>query len=235
MKETITYKNSNFTLSLIFICIAIAVAVFFNNPTVINKRGEFIKNSNLPIEQITNRKNLNNIIENLQQKNKQLDQFVLDTKSEFNDLKGQINNLAQILMSKRESGELLLSNTNDLEPIAKVESVEEQAKVQLETDLQTLDDLLLSEKVNEDWSNSINLVIDEALSQPKMEGMELVDKHCGSTLCRIEFTFDKATVDFESIDEMLSLTANKGEGFTNINEETSNVIMYFAKEDYSLF
>lgn len=178
---------------------------------------------------------INNLIKIINKNDRKFERFIKDTKAEMELIKAQIENMNQIGSENREFDQSSFSSqSTELNLADKVQEIEDKAEVQTHTHLQTLEDLLYSEESDEDWSHTVNDSINEALIRPEMQGIELVKQHCGSTVCRVDLSFDKSNTDLEQIDEVISLIADRGQAFSTINEEDSNIILYFSSEGYLL-
>ncbi len=178
---------------------------------------------------------LKTLIKKIHQKEKKIDQFIISTRIEIDNIKAKIKNITQNDSENNEYKSQDLSQISSMSAEEKNQLIEKAAEKQSLSQRRTLEETLNTEKVNEKWSQSVVESINEVLLKPKMEGIEYVNHSCGTTLCGVNLLFDNSNTNIEEIDEMISIIADEGQAFVSINEEESTISLYFSNKKYSLF
>jgi hypothetical protein len=115
----------------------------------------------------------------------------------------------------------------------------ERAETQITAQVESIEDTILREKRDPEWSSEAELALTEAYRSDEMPGVGLVDAECGSTVCRVELSFDGSASPEQSIRDMVHLAPWAGPGFFVVDgidegDEPPAGVFYLAREGYSL-
>lgn len=125
----------------------------------------------------------------------------------------------------------------------KSNSLENDINDQLVLQYNKINDKILNEDVDVNWSVSAKGQITSMFSSENLTGLELVDLDCRSTLCKIDIsivdeggTYRDDFVSAETaVDKLTRVAPWPGEAAMEINSEGTNAVIYIFRRGHMLF
>ncbi len=176
---------------------------------------------------------------NLEQRSAKMNSELTSLRSQIVDLNQGQESIDRIASAGIESSEA--SAPDDEEGVAAELTLEEEAE-QVEAKTLELIDLfeetILTEGTDPEWTILAELAIDEASISEEMTEFNLVDAKCGTTMCRIELSFNGSKSPEESFRKLVHFAPWQGEGFIRIQDGNeggpAQAVVYLAREGYTL-
>ena len=162
-------------------------------------------------------------------------------KAEMNILKSQLkssnNNLAKLIDEKQYSSEQQLEEASEGQ-ILDLDLILQDQEEQAEKRMLSMEASLIGEDIDSTWSNSTTDQVQDAFDSIELDGAEVVDVDCRSTLCRIEIDFDDP---LRATEYQLWLSVKIGDilpqASMNVSEDgegNASAVLYLAREGYDL-
>jgi hypothetical protein len=153
------------------------------------------------------------------------------------ELESQRPGLAQLDRSQsRISQEVMKPRSpapaGDKEALAPLtsEQVRENANARVEAQLETLDATLHADRP--DLGAEANL--QQAFQRAAMEGLQLANAQCGTTVCRMDLASDGSVSSQDSLRNVSHIAPWSGQGFVQIDSASGNIVVYVAREGQAL-
>lgn len=172
---------------------------------------------------------------NLERRSAKMNSELTSLRSQIVDLNHGQESIDRIIESSEASA------PNDEEGVAAELTLEEEAE-QVEAKTLELIDLfeetILTEGTDPEWTILAELAIDEAAISEEMTKFNLVDAKCGTTMCRMELSFNGSESPEESFRKLVHFAPWQGEGFIRIQDGNdggpAQAVIYLAREGYTL-
>ena len=84
------------------------------------------------------------------------------------------------------------------------------------------------------WSKHAKQSVYDAFSTDELEGVNLNDADCGSTLCKLSLSLEGTKESGEVYRDIIDRAPWPGQSYVKIDEESGEVEFYLAKEGYEL-
>jgi hypothetical protein len=116
------------------------------------------------------------------------------------------------------------------------EEVDEQAQAVLEAQVQFIEETILAEEIDTEWSSWAELALIDACQSENMTGFDVVDVECRTTACRVEISLDGSVSPEEGLHNLSFVEPWDGASFTKIDVgvEPFQAVVYLAREGHSL-
>ena len=152
------------------------------------------------------------------------------------DIGTQFAQLQNNISKWAEKSESIDNLYKDDEQFNEMTEKDAEEKINTDTNQQiALMEITLQDKESDPkWSMEAKQVIYEAFSSDELEGINLNNAECGSTLCRANFSLDGTKEAGESFRDITDQAPWPGQGFVKIDEESGEVEFYLAKEGHKL-
>ncbi len=109
-----------------------------------------------------------------------------------------------------------------------------QMQIQIEKRIDHMDSALKDEDSDINWEYTVQEALYEKLQAEEMSSLELLETECGATMCRLTLS-----VNMSNVDDMANTALDvsqlwHGAGFYSMDERTGQLLLYIAREGYSL-
>ena len=114
------------------------------------------------------------------------------------------------------------------------ELAEAEAEAQVQDQISYVEDVLHSEHVDTEWSDSAVTALYDAVQNDPSEQFTVIDADCRSTLCHVRLVLKSGLPD-EGFRQLQEILPWNGESFFYMDDlESDEVAVYIAREEHSL-
>ena len=115
-----------------------------------------------------------------------------------------------------------------------LEEQEQRVLSQFRAQVETLETVLHSEFVDEEWAKPAMIALSDAFEEQADEGIEMLEVDCRGTLCRLSLAFDPERAE-ESFKNLQRILPWEGEVFFHLADvDSGEAVVYFARENQQL-